>query len=175
MSRGPRYPRHQVTPVVEWLLEGLGGRNVVACGSFRRGLLEVGDIDLVALGGRDLGPRLVGMGLVEVHGGWPRRAYELAVEWAEKPLRVDLWSPPARTAGAHVMFATGSTLHNQMMRRYALSRGIRITAEGVHDRRGSSLPCMTEDEVCESVGWPWVHPTRRSNPLEWAGALMEGI
>lgn len=171
MGSGPRYPSAAVRREAERLLAGLGGHAVV-CGSLRRLRPTAGDVDLV-LDGPDLSDALealrgLGCEVVVPAGDGPRTELRLG------HLQVDVWSPASPdSVGACVLHATGSGIHNTVMRRWArLVHGCQVTWRGVHRiSDGLRLDDGTEDGVRRVVGWPLLTPGDREvdpfRPPDW--------
>lgn len=173
MGNGPKFPREMMAPEVERLVELLGRDRVVVCGSYRRGCSKMGDIDLVSTGVTV--EDLQALGLRLVHPGNPRNEFAMDVSWSKRPIKVDLWTPVEGRLGSCVLHATGSGLHNVLMRRWAISRGLRFDWLGVRDGEGNVLAAATEEECCLAMGWPFHPPEMRENVLSWATPIMEKL
>ena len=140
----------------------------MACGSLRRRRRWVGDVDLVLDGVppdealRMLGD--LGLRVVSPAGDGPRTGL---VTPAGIP--VDVWSPGGPTGlGPCVLHATGSGVHNALMRRWARTvHGLSATWRGVHDpTTGVRLDDGTEDGIRRLLCWPLLEPWEREvDPL----------
>lgn len=177
MGTGPRFPRRLVAPEVERLTAALGDR-VLACGSYRRGCSEMGDIDLVAVSDPSSVPSaLLDIGLELVSVGTPRWQFALPVPWIKsRPLKVDVWFPLPGRVGACVAHTTGSGMHNVLMRRFGISRGLLFTWAGVSRiATGEDVAGETEESVFEALGWPMLPPEGREDVLSWAAPMMDAL
>lgn len=137
----------------------------------------MGDIDIVCVGDPGVAlARFRELGLRPVEAGLPRSEFALDVDWCPRPIKVDLWFPLPGMAGACIVHATGSGIHNVLMRRYGFSRGLAFTWAGVtRTSDGAVVAGATEESVFESIGWPMLPPVERENVVEWALPLMESI
>lgn len=177
MGSGPRYPRHRLAPYVDWIIGSVGDDVLLPCGSYRRLCPEMGDIDLVCLSEASAVPdRLQALGIRLVEPGVPRWVFALDVDWCPRPIKVDLWVPLPGMLGACIAHATGSGMHNVLMRRYGFSRGLSFTWAGVSRLSdGVVVAGGTESSVFEALGWPMLPPEGRESVVEWALPLMESI
>jgi DNA polymerase (family 10) len=146
------------------------------CGSFRRDCATMGDIDLVILDGSDVASDLLELGLSLTEDGYPRREFSLAVPWLKAAgLKVDLWTPADGMVGSCIVHATGSGLHNVLMRRFGYARGLKFTWAGVQDSDGKFIAGETEASCFEALGWPMMPPTLREEVLDWALPLVKDL
>ncbi|MBI2891966.1 MAG: DNA polymerase/3'-5' exonuclease PolX [Deltaproteobacteria bacterium] len=151
--------------IVARLREVHGALRVEACGSVRRRLETVGDLD-VLVGSKDPGPvtrTFVGMPEVAsvVSEGPTKSSVRLKVG-----LQVDLRIVAPETFGAALHYFTGSKAHNIALRTRALRRGIKLSEYGVFDREGRRLGGAEEKDVFEIVGLPWIPPEIREGSGE---------
>lgn len=176
MGSGPRFPRERVAPEADRLLSVLGDR-VVACGSYRRNTPVMGDIDLVCVRDQHSVPELlINAGVTLVSPGVPRWEFALPVPWMSKPVKVDVWFPRPERVGACLVHATGSGMHNVLMRRFGISRGLRFTWFGVERiATGENVAGETEESVFEALNWPMLPPEEREDVLSWAAPLMDSL
>lgn len=176
MGSGPKFPRRFVAPEVERLVSAVTGA-FVACGSYRRGVSSMGDIDLVVVNDAERVPAaLLSLGLELVSAGVPRWEFSLPVPWMPKPLKVDVWFPLPGRIGACITHATGGGIHNVLMRRFGISRGLRFTWFGVERiATRENVAGETEESVFDALGWPMLPPERREDVISWAGPIMDSI
>ena len=76
---------------------------------------------------------------------------------------------PEACFGARLALATGSSGHVCALRRRLQSRGLRLTWQGVDDRRGGRIPCPDEHTLYRLAEWPLIPPELREDRLEWSG------
>jgi DNA polymerase (family 10) len=150
---------------------------VEVAGSIRRGKVEVGDVDIVAL------PK----------AGWYPSAFGFDVEfsadtvWADmipyvlkkkglmvgvsgKELlrctfadgfQVDLYRARPETWGVILLVRTGSKEHNVKLCSIAQSKGLKLSAsQGVLDKSGV-IACRTEESIFRALGLAYVEPQDR--------------
>lgn len=172
MGYGPRYKAEDAIPLAAAMLEALGGPGeATVCGSLRRRRALVGDIDLVPhrLSAEEACALLRPLGWSVVEAGHPRTV----LGHSDSPIQADLWcdgsGDPNRTAGARVLHATGSGVHNTLMRRWARERhGLSVTWMGAH--RISDWTRMddgSEHGIRDLIGWPRLLPWDRDvDPLD---------
>lgn len=176
MGSGPRYPAALMRSEVESIVSRLGSGRVLPCGSYRRECQTMGDIDLVIMDGSDVKADLLGLGLRIKDDDDPRTEFEMDVPWSKRPIKLDLWTPIPGRIGACVMHATGSGLHNVLMRRHGLARGLHFSWAGVIRLSDKAvLAAQTEDECFAALGWPNHPPQMRENVRDWVGPLMEAL
>lgn len=174
MGRSTKFPRHLVETAIEKLVSACGS-NVVVCGSYRRGCDQIGDIDLVNVSGAPIEELLLSAGCRVVERGSPRTEYCIDVSWCKRPLKVDVWEPVDGRIGACILHATGSGIHNTLMRRFGFSRGFKITWAGVERLSdGQIIAGLTEKECFDAIGWPHREPANREE-IDWALALVEHL
>lgn len=137
----------------------------------------MGDIDFVCLSeGAAVARRLQDIGVRLVASGVPRWEFALDTDWCPRPIKVDVWIPRPGMLGACVAHATGSGMHNVLMRRYGFSHGLSFTWAGVaRVSDGVTVAGETEESVFQALGWPMLPPDRREDVIEWALPLMESI
>ncbi len=151
--------RQYAEPLLAYLQEIKGVREVVLAGSFRRGRETVGDLDI----------------LVTMKAGTPVMdhfvAYEDVVDVVSKGstrstvvlrggLQVDLRAVDPECFGAALHYFTGSQAHNIQIRRMGQGRGLKINEYGVF-RGDERIAGKTELSVYRSVGLPYIPPPLR--------------
>lgn len=148
-------------PLVAWLAETEGVRQVTVAGSFRRRRETVGDLDVLvsATRGSPVMERFVAYDQVAevVSQGSTRSTLRL-----RSGLQVDLRVIPAVSYGAALQYFTGSKAHNIAIRTRAVKRGLKINEYGVH-REDKRIAGRTEEEVYRAVGLPVIPPELREN------------
>jgi DNA polymerase (family 10) len=148
-----RRPRAQLQPVVEQLGTELSllnpGLEFTFCGSWRRGVDVIGDLDILVITetGR-LAPDLLDPG-VEL----PE-----SVTWQH----LDVWCAKPESRGAMLVFTTGPGQLNMRQRARAKARGMALSQNGLTDREsGVQLDDGTEQDIYRLLGLPYLSPEER--------------
>lgn len=150
-----------------------GVRQVELAGSFRRRRETIGDLDLLATGGR---PENVMDGFVK-----HREVAEILGQGETKSsvrlrngLQVDLRLVPAESFGAALLYFTGSKAHNIELRRIAIDKGMSLNEYGL--TRGEKMVAgRTEQDVYRALGMAWVPPELREATGEIALASADRL
>lgn len=112
--------------------------------------------------------------MVEI--GITRWEFALDTDWCSSPIKVDLWLPRMGMTGACIAHATGSGMHNVLMRRYGIHHGLMFTCMGVERiSDGTVIAGETEQSVFEALGWPMLPPEEREHVLDWASPIMDSL
>lgn len=146
--------------LIAYLQQWVGGGDLVAVGSVRRGAESCSDIDLLASGAGDrLMQAFVEHPQVErVLGRGPTKSSVLLGAGVQADLRM----VAAESRGAAMQYFTGSKAHNIALRDRALSRGLKLNEYGlfrVDDE--SRLAGDTEAGIYEALGLAWIPPELR--------------
>ncbi|MEW5854867.1 MAG: DNA polymerase/3'-5' exonuclease PolX [Myxococcota bacterium] len=174
-ARAGRVPLSRALPYAETLAAYLrdvrGAEKVEPCGSVRRRVETVGDLDILVSSNN---PEPVMRAFLRhpdvakvVAEGTTRSAVRLKVG-----LNVDLRVVPPESWGAALHYFTGSKAHNIAIRTRAVHRGLKLSEYGVFDRKDRRLGGSTEEEVFRLVGLPFIPPELReaSGEIEAAEA-----
>lgn len=128
-------------------------------GSWRRGRLVVGDLDVVLFV-----PTLWG---VELPAGFrAERAGPMIVQGWLEDVRVDLWACPESDAGPFLSFVTGPADLNVFMRGRAKALGYKLGQNQLHGYAG---PVYTEEQLADALGLPYLLPENRD---DWRRVYM---
>lgn len=148
-------------PLVAYLGEVAGVKQVTLAGSYRRCRETVGDLDILVTAGRGspVMDRFVAYDEVVavVSQGDTRSTVRL-----RSGMQVDLRVVPQVSYGAALHYFTGSRAHNIAVRTLAVKRGLKLNEYGVYkgDKR---IAGRTEQEVFDAVGLPYIPPELREN------------
>jgi len=148
-------------PLIKYLKQKSGLKQIKIAGSFRRGKETVGDLDILAscTRGTDLITHFVHYEEVDdvISKGKSRSTVIL-----KSGLQVDLRVIPAVSWGAGLFYFTGSKAHNIAIRKLALKRGLKVNEYGVfeNDKR---IAGKSEEEMYAQVGLPYIVPELREN------------
>ncbi|MFT7823715.1 MAG: DNA polymerase/3'-5' exonuclease PolX [Sulfurimonas sp.] len=161
--------RQLAGPLIKYLKQKSGLKQIKIAGSFRRGKETVGDLDILAscIRGTDLITHFVKYEEVDdvISQGKTRSTVIL-----KSGLQVDLRVVPAVSWGAGLFYFTGSKTHNIAIRKLALKRGLKINEYGVfkNDKR---IAGKSEEEMYAKVGLPYIVPELRENRGEIKAAV----
>jgi DNA polymerase (family 10) len=164
-----RRPREEAEPLVQQLLEQLRGlpeaERVEVAGSYRRGALTVGDLDVLVA---TMEPGAI----LRAFAGLPQ-VDEVLVHGETKcsvmidGLQVDCRAVAREQFGAAWQYFTGSKQHNIAVRGRAQRRGLTVNEYGVAPLDGGErVAGKTEEEVYAAGGMRWVPPIERRGGAE---------
>ncbi|OOG28104.1 DNA polymerase III [Thioalkalivibrio denitrificans] len=156
-------------PLVAYLRETKGLKDIVVAGSYRRRRETVGDLDILvtARKGTPVMDRLAAYDQVSevISQGTTRSTVIL-----RSGMQVDLRVVPQVAYGAALHYFTGSKAHNIAVRKLAVDRGLKLNEYGVF-RGDKRVGGRSEKEVFGSVDLPYIEPELRENNGEFeAGA-----
>lgn len=160
-----------VEPLVAWLAAAPGIRDCIVAGSFRRRCETVGDLDILVTSddGEAATARFTGYDDVrEVVSRGPTRSTVVL----SGGMQVDLRVVEPASAGAALLYLTGSKAHNIALRRLAMERGLKINEYGVF-RGDQRIAGRSEKEVYRELDLAFVEPELRENRGE-IDAAREG-
>ena len=138
-----------------------GAKKIIIAGSYRRGLLTVGDLDILVCGNSD-----VSKVEKKIFKAFPNSTSlasgetKIAFVIFPQNLQVDIRFVPEESYGAALLYFTGSKDYNVMMRKVAIEKGYLLNEYGVFEN-GEYVAGKTEKEVCEKLGLPFLEPTKR--------------
>lgn len=165
LSETKRYKLADASAVAEalatYLRQSPLAKEVMIAGSLRRARDTVGDIDLLVLAEK-------GKAVCEHFVRYPdvRERISLGDTRAsvvlQSGMQVDLRVVAQASAGAALMYFTGSQAHNIAMRNLALARGYKLNEYGLFRGR-QRIAGQTEQSVFEALGLPWIAPELREN------------
>lgn len=159
----PRIPLGRAVSIAEPLIARLRTLPDVAwagpAGSLRRGEETVGDIELMAATTNPaaaIEEVLRHPDVMRCLHRSERRLYAL-VDRVQVAVRL----PDPVAAGAELLYFTGSRRHIDAVRRFAATKGFRLTASGLVDAGGRPIPLPTEEAVYGMLGLPCIPPEIR--------------
>jgi DNA polymerase (family 10) len=158
-----------VLQVVDYMRELPSLSSIEPAGSFRRLRETVGDIDLLVVceDADDAAQRFTSHpDVVRVIARGPAKTSVVM----GKDTQVDIRMVPGESIGAAMQYFTGSQAHGVAVRSMALRKGMKLNEYGVF-RGGERIAGLTEREVYEAVGLPWIPPELRENRGEIRAAL----
>ncbi|SDK30640.1 DNA polymerase/3'-5' exonuclease PolX [Microbulbifer yueqingensis] len=148
-------------PLVEYLKEAEGLKDIVVAGSYRRRKETVGDLDILITAKKG-SPVMDHFTAYEDVEEVVSRGETRSTVYLRSGMQVDLRVVPQVSFGAAQVYFTGSKAHNIAVRKLGIKRGYKINEYGVFegDKRVSG---KTEKAVYEKVGLCWIPPELREN------------
>lgn len=164
-SRSGRLTRGAVLPAAramrDAVAEAAGDANVEIAGSFRRGRITIGDIDILASSTKAAPVIEAFVSLPDVEEVLAAGTTKASVRVAGA-LQVDLRVVPPDAYGAALMYFTGSKEHNVRLRGLAQENGYKLNEYGLFkgERR---VAARTEEAVYRKLGLDYVPPELRED------------
>lgn len=154
-----------VTPIVEAVRQVPGVEQVEICGSLRRRVETIGDLD-VLFAANDPTPVLDRfVALPEVAGVIAHGPTKASVRLA-RGVQCDLRGVTPAQFPFALHYFTGSKAHNIAMRRRAIARGLRLNEYALEGPAGP-IPCQSEAELFEALGLHVIPPELREDHGEF--------
>ncbi|WP_152053167.1 DNA polymerase/3'-5' exonuclease PolX [Tautonia marina] len=154
-----------VTPIVEAVRQAPGVEQVEVCGSLRRRVETIGDLD-VLFAANDPAPVLdLFVALPEVAGVLAHGPTKASVRLA-RGVQCDLRGVTPAQFPFALHYFTGSKAHNIAMRRRAIARGLRLNEYALEGPDGP-IPCQSEAELFEALGLHFIPPELREDHGEF--------
>ncbi len=135
-------------------LEGMSSLDYFICGSIRRGLKEVGDIDIIVVG--------------EFPDSGPSKAYyesgaKKTRTYMYKKAQINMWTCSPDALGSFILYATGSGSFNRFLRNKAISKKMKLSQHGLFNREtGDLIVRETEKEIFNKLGLKYIPPQDRN-------------
>lgn len=155
----------QAKAYLDYLRKNLLIKDVMYAGSLRRGQSTVGDIDILATGGKDT-PQETVDALMKYFIAYPKVQTVLAEGDTKSSvvihgnLQVDFRVVDEDSYGAALFYFTGPKQFNIHVRTIALKRGLKINEYGVY-RGEEKLAGKTEEEMFAALEMPYMTPQER--------------
>jgi DNA polymerase (family 10) len=172
LSKTKRYRIADATIVAESVAAFLRAiprvREVLIAGSVRRARDTVGDIDLLAVADD-------GATVCARFAQYPEMRERISVGDTRASIvlnsgmQVDLRVVPAPSAGAALLYFTGSKAHNIALRNLAIGRALKLNEYGLYRGR-ERIAGDTETSVYQALGLPWIAPEMREDRGELEAA-----
>jgi DNA polymerase (family 10) len=157
--------------VIASITEHCDVAKITYAGSLRRMRDTIGDIDIL-VAAEDAAP------IMEAFVAMPRAKQILAKGDTKssivtrKGVQVDLRVVPQDAWGAALIYFTGSKDHNVAIRQIAIKKGLKLSEWGLFESEsGKMIAALTEEDVYDALGLPWIPPTLRENSGEIEAAL----
>jgi DNA polymerase (family 10) len=165
-----RTPIAVALPLAERILARLrqvpGVSHASYCGSLRRFVETIGDIDIVVTASE---PEPVMQALVDMHfveRVLVRGASKTSVV-THRGTQIDLRSVAEHQLGAARLYFTGSKGHNIKLRQRALARGLTLNEYALSEIEGGRIVASeTEEQIYAALGLPFIAPVLREDAGE---------
>lgn len=154
---------------------GLGSDTIMAVGSLRRFAPDVGDVALLAVVPRSDHPKVLRAfaRLRPVLSARNETETSVAVVTARGP--VALYLTPPESAGAALVWHTGSKVHTGKLIERAAATGLRFTDATLSSQAGARVPCATETELYAHLRLPFIPPELRNGTDEVEAAAASRL
>jgi DNA polymerase (family 10) len=159
----------QARALVKFMRDLPNVREAVVAGSYRRGRISVGDLDLLVAAdesSRVLERFAAYPAILQQTAQGPTRASALL----DDGMQVDLRVVAPESFGAALHYFTGSKAHNIQVRRLGQQHGLKINEYGVF-QGAERIAGTTEESVFASVGLPFIPPELREDHGEIEAGL----
>ncbi len=175
-SRSGRLTLGAILPTAESTIEELAaatGVDVVLAGSVRRYRETIGDIDVLATSTK-AAPVIEAFTALECVEEILASGSTKASVRVSGALQIDLRIVPPASAGAALMYFTGSKAHNVRLRGIALDKGLKLNEYGLFqgERRVAG---RSEEAVFKRLGLPFIAPELREDRGEVEAALEDDL
>jgi DNA polymerase (family X) len=162
-----RHKRKEIEPIAKKLIKALsvikGLKKAEAAGSYRRGGKDVGDLDILTVGSKHIGPRIEKQIFKTFSDVKILASGDTKLSFLIMPtnLQVDIRFVPPESYGAALLYFTGSKEFNVMMRKMAIDQGYLLNEYGLFEN-GEYVAGKTEGEVFEKLGMKLIEPKKRN-------------
>lgn len=160
-------------PLLEFLKNIKGVKQVEIAGSYRRKKETVGDFDLLATakdGVAVITAFLEYPSIKKAMAEGPTRATVIL----ETGMQVDLRVVPDDSFGAALQYFTGSKTHNIGTRKLALEKGLKLNEYGMY-KGDKKVAGATEEEIYKILDLEWVTPELREDRGELEAAAKHTL
>jgi len=148
-----------------------GGQRVAYAGSLRRMRDTIGDVDILAISDQPGVLMQAFTGLPHVDRVVARGETKTSIR-TTLGLQVDLRVVPPASWGAALQYFTGSRAHNIRTREIAVRKKLKLSEYGLFDvETGDTIASLTEEDVYDRLGLPWIPPPLREDSGEIEAAL----
>ncbi|HTV49407.1 MAG TPA: PHP domain-containing protein [Phycisphaerae bacterium] len=178
-GQGKRIGIGVALPVARQLCDALrelaGVKNVQYCGSLRRGLETIGDVDILLSAPNSKMPAITEFIKSHTDTAEVIAAGETKVSIRTKSLlQVDFRVVPPESWGAALQYFTGSKEHNVRVREMAIKKGMKLNEWGLY-KGEKSIAGLTEVDIYDALELAWLPPEMREDrgEVELASAMYQ--
>jgi len=166
MVRIPRKIVESVFSAVKQRLLNNDVEDIIVTGSYRRGALTSGDVDILVKSDTMEAKSLLDYlpsdadRIVVLSAGPQKVSFLWKLPDSNFYVQVDIFVSKSDEYIAHLNYSTGSADHNIMMRTEAIKRGYKLSQHGLY-KGTTKIKLESEQELYKLVGVPFVEPEYR--------------
>ena len=167
-----KIPREEIESVESKLKTLLNGLDWVIAGSYRRGEMESGDIDILikskpGFSLQHIIDLLTNANLLisDLAKGPNKYMGILQNEPTSPARRIDLLVVPKHSWAYAILYFTGSQRFNILTRQRAIELGLRLSEHGMTDNHGQSYPAESEEDIFNILGIQYLAPEERTRNI----------
>ena len=150
MANKGKFSREQAEKDLFFVTSNLEGyEELKVCGSYRRNLSQVGDLDIVLTKTGD--GELLQSSISHLAEEILAKGEKLVRILLPSKMQIDFYIASQRLLEAHMLFLTGSKWFNIKTRNVAKSLGFRLSQYGLLDQEGEEI-ALTEEGILEKLG-----------------------
>lgn len=164
---------YQVKEIEEKLKNFKEVEQINVAGSLRRRKETIGDVDFLVTSKK---PKIVMnffVSLPEIIKIWSKGNTRSSVR-TKQGFDMDIRVVSKKSYGSALQYFTGSKEHNIVVRKIAISKGLKLNEYGVFKGK-KMIAGKTEKEVYNALGMEWISPELRENQGEIEMALKEKL
>lgn len=155
-------------PLLDYLKQAEGLKDIIIAGSYRRRRETVGDLDILITASKDA-PIMDHFTAYDEVDEVVSKGETRSTVYLRSGMQVDLRVVPQVCYGAAQHYFTGSRAHNIAVRKMGVKKGYKINEYGVFDGN-ERIAGKTEKSVYDSVGLAYIPPELRENRGELEAA-----
>lgn len=162
-----RIPRELICRIERYLTDIIPSLFTI-CGSYRRGLLTSGDIDVLIMQSDGLSSikpivdELKNDGFLVAHLSSGHDKYNGICRFNDRYCRIDFLLTSEEQYYPALLHFTGSGLFNQIIRYNANKQGYKLSNLGLSRRdTGEIIPCYSEQDIFKTLGMSYLRPEQR--------------
>ena len=167
-----KIPREEIESIELKLTTLLTGLDWVIAGSYRRGEMESGDIDILIKSKPGFSLQRIidllknaNLLIGDLAKGSNKYMGILQNEPTSPARRIDLLVVPVHSWAYAILYFTGSQRFNILSRQRAIELGLRLSEHGITDNQGKSYPAETEEDIFSILGIEYLAPEERTRNI----------
>jgi len=175
-NRKGNYLLGRAKPIADQICAYLSGHadRVSFAGSLRRMKEIVHDVDILAASTNPEATMQAFLKMPAVKEILAQGGTKASVR-VDEDLQIDLRVIEAKSWGAAMHYFTGSKAHNIRMRERAIKMGLKLNEYGLFDANDKSVAGVTEEEIFEKLGLPYIPPVLREDLGEMEAAAKGAL